>query len=100
LHLDEKTNDNEKALRDLMVMGIRYDLHHVERPNKRPYLPPACNSMSNAEKSAFLQVLKYLKVTDGYASNISRGVSMKDRNLFSLRVMMGMFYGRYFFNCS
>ena len=85
LNLDGKTKDNEKTRRDLMEMGIRHDLHPIERPNKKPYLPPACYTMSNAEKSAFLQVLKELKVPDGYASNISRGVSMKDRKLFNLK---------------
>jgi len=85
LNLDRKTKDNEKARRDLMEMGIRHDLHPIERPNREASLPPACYGMSNAEKSAFLQVLKELKVPDGYASNISRGVSMKDRKLFNLK---------------
>lgn len=85
LNLDGKIKDNEKARRDLMEMGIRHDLHPIERPNKKPYLPLACYSMSNTEKNAFLQVLKDLKAPNGYASNISRGVSMKDHKLFNLK---------------
>ncbi|XP_071724291.1 uncharacterized protein [Rutidosis leptorrhynchoides] len=76
LNLDGKTKDNEKARKDLMEMGIRCDLHLVECRNTKPYLPPACYTMSKTEKSMFLQVLKDLKVPDGYASNISRGVHL------------------------
>ncbi|GJY04667.1 zinc finger, CCHC-type containing protein [Tanacetum coccineum] len=85
LNLDGKTKDNENSRKDLMEMGIRHDLHLINRPNKKPYMPPACYTMSSAEKSNFLQVLKNLKVPDGYSSNISRGVSMKDRKLINLK---------------
>ena len=54
LNLDGKTKDNEKARSNLLEMGITHDLHPFQRPNKKSYLPPACYSMSNAEKSAFL----------------------------------------------
>ncbi|GJU24568.1 hypothetical protein Tco_1163189 [Tanacetum coccineum] len=85
LNLDGKTKDNENSRKDLMEMGIRHDLHLINRPNKKPYMPPACYTMSSVEKSNFLQVLKSLKVPDGYSSNISRGVSMKDRKLINLK---------------
>ncbi|GJS73633.1 zinc finger, CCHC-type containing protein [Tanacetum coccineum] len=52
-------------------------------------MPLACYTMSSAEKSNFLQVLKSLKVPDGYSSNISRGVSMKDRKLINLKIHDG-----------
>ncbi|GKA14187.1 putative transposase-associated domain-containing protein [Tanacetum coccineum] len=82
LNLDGKTKDNENARKD---MGIRHELHLINRPNKKSYMPLACYTMTNAEKSNFLQVLKDLKVPDGYSSNISRGVSLKDRKLFNLK---------------
>ena len=85
LSLDGKTKDNEKARKDLMEMGIRHDLHLIERHNGKVYSPPACYTMSNNEKTTFLQVLKDLKVPDGYASNILSGVSMKDRRLYNLK---------------
>ena len=85
LNLDGKTKDNENARKDLMEMGIRHDLHLINRPNKKSYVPLACYTMSNVEKSNFLQVLKDLKVPDGYASNISRCVSLKDRKLSNLK---------------
>ncbi|GJZ34253.1 putative transposase-associated domain-containing protein [Tanacetum coccineum] len=85
LNLDGKTKDNENARKDLMEIGIRHELHLINRPNKKSYMPLACYTMTNAEKSNFLQVLKDLKVPDGYSSNISRGVSLKDRKLYNLK---------------
>nr|GEW33570.1 hypothetical protein [Tanacetum cinerariifolium] len=64
---------------------VSNNLHLINRHNKKPYMPPACYTMSSAEKSNFLHVLKSLKVPDGYSSNISRGVSMKDRKLINLK---------------
>ncbi|GJZ37825.1 zinc finger, CCHC-type containing protein [Tanacetum coccineum] len=85
LNLDGKTKDNEKSRKDLMEMGIRHELHLKNHPNKKAYLPPACYTMTSVEKSNFLQILKNLKVPDGYASNISRGVSLKDRKIMNLK---------------
>ncbi|GJT68551.1 hypothetical protein Tco_1020031 [Tanacetum coccineum] len=85
MNWDGKSKDNENSRKDLKEMGIRHDLHVINLPNKKPYLPPACYSMSNVEKTSFLQVLKNLKVPDGYASNISRGVSLKDRKILNLK---------------
>ncbi|KAK9050231.1 hypothetical protein SSX86_030799 [Deinandra increscens subsp. villosa] len=85
LNIDGKSKDNENSRKDLMKKGIRHELHLIEQPNKKLYLPPACYTMSNVEKRNFLQVLKDLKVPDGYASNISRGVSLKDRRILNLK---------------
>ena len=85
LNVDGKSKDNEKARRDLMDMGIRPELHVIDHPNKKSYIPHACYTLSASEKSAFLQVLKDLKVPDGYASNISKGVNLKDRKLTNLK---------------
>ncbi|GJV69345.1 hypothetical protein Tco_1484854 [Tanacetum coccineum] len=80
-----KTKDNENTRKDLEEMGIRHDLHLINRPNGKPYLPPACYTMSPVEKSNFLQLLKDLKVPDGYSSNILRGVSLKDHKISNLK---------------
>nr|GFC90790.1 hypothetical protein [Tanacetum cinerariifolium] len=85
LGLDGKTKDNENTRKDLEEMGNRHDLHLINRPNGKPYLPPACYTMSPVEKSNFLQLLKDLKVPDGYSSNISRGVSVKDHKISNLK---------------
>nr|GEU94081.1 hypothetical protein [Tanacetum cinerariifolium] len=83
LGLDGK--DNKNTRKDLKEMGIRHDLHLINRPNEKPYLPPACYTMSPVEKSNFLQLLKDLKVPDGYSSNILRGVSVKDHKISNLK---------------
>ena len=41
--------------------------------------------MSSDDKERFLKVLKYLKVPDAYASNISRCVNLKHRKISNLK---------------
>lgn len=41
--------------------------------------------MYSNDKERFLKVLKYMKVLDGYASNISRCVNLKDRKISNLK---------------
>ena len=41
--------------------------------------------MTSSMRDGFLQVLKDVTVFDGYASNISRHVNMKERNIFGLK---------------
>ncbi|XP_038982201.1 uncharacterized protein LOC120110683 [Phoenix dactylifera] len=85
LNLEGKTKDNLKARLDLKDMGIRQELHPKEQPNDKYFIPPACYTMSTPEKDLFLTVLKNMKVPDGYASNISRCVNLKERKLTNLK---------------
>jgi len=85
LNLEGKSKDNEKARKDLQNMEIRAHLWLIENPNKKPYIPPAEYTMSSDDKERFLKVLKYLKVPDAYASNISRLVNLKDRKISNLK---------------
>lgn len=78
LNLDGKSKDNMKAHLDLKEMDIRHELHPQVHPNDRTYIPHACYTMSSREKDLFLIVLKNIKVPDGYASNISRCVNLKE----------------------
>ena len=48
-------------------------------------MPPALYSMSLEEKERFLKVLQKLRVPDGYGSNISRCVNLKQRKLLNLK---------------
>jgi hypothetical protein len=66
-----KTKDNLQACQDLQEMGLRPKLHLYIGDDKRMYLPPACRTMSTEDKTAFLKVLRDVRVPDGYASNIS-----------------------------
>ena len=54
-------------------------------PNDRTYIPHARYTMSSREKDLLLIVLKNIKVPDGYASNISRCVNLKERRLSNLK---------------
>ncbi|XP_020098574.1 uncharacterized protein LOC109717295 isoform X1 [Ananas comosus] len=66
-------------------MGIRHDLHPKVLSNNKIHIPEACYTMSSQEKVLFLMILKNLKVPDGYASNISRCVNLKERTLSNLK---------------
>jgi hypothetical protein len=85
LNLDGKTKDNLKARLDLVEKGIRSELHPQNIGSGRTYLPPACFSMVPKDKDEFLKVLKGIKVPDGYASNISRCIKLKQRKIGGLK---------------
>ncbi|CAN0904463.1 hypothetical protein LINGRAHAP2_LOCUS23106, partial [Linum grandiflorum] len=85
LDMDGKSKDNLKARKDLEEMGIRSDLHPIEQPNGKMLLPAASYTMSQAEKRRMLGVLKSVQVPDGYSSNVSRCVKIKERKLVGLK---------------
>ncbi|XP_071719148.1 uncharacterized protein [Rutidosis leptorrhynchoides] len=72
-----KTKDYLKGRRDLEEMGIRHELHLEPLSNGKVYLPPACFEKDKKEKEKFCNVLKEVKVPDGYAANISRCIQVK-----------------------
>ena len=76
-----KSKDNLKARKDLREMGIRKELWPDENGRYRPSL----FTMSNAKKDIFLRTLKNVTVPDGYSSNISRCIDLKQRKLFGLK---------------
>jgi len=82
LNLEEKSKDNLKARQDLQAMHIRPDLQPVLLPNGRYHVRPTLYNLSVDEKTSLLKVLKHLKVPDGYTSNISRCVNLKESKFF------------------
>ncbi|XP_028058422.1 uncharacterized protein LOC114262264 [Camellia sinensis] len=66
-------------------MGIRKALHPKKGVGNRYYLPPACFAMNNRERGLFCTLLKNIKVPDGYASNISRRVNLKQHSISGLK---------------
>jgi hypothetical protein len=74
LDIKEKTKDNAQARHDLQEMGLRLKLHPYTGDDRKTYLSPACHTMLNDDKTAFLKVLQDVRVPDGYASNIFRCV--------------------------
>ena len=78
LDVPGKTMDGLKARRDLVELNIRPELHPVEKPNGKYYLPPAAYTLTREEKMAFCNCLHGIKVPTGFCSNISNLVNMQE----------------------
>ena len=85
LNIDGKGKDNLNACLDLQLIGIRHPLHPQPRAGNKFYIPPLCFTLDNKDKDIVCKVLKEKKVPDGYASNISRRVNLKQRNISGLK---------------
>jgi len=85
LDIKGKTKDNLAARLDLQEMGLRPKLHPFTATNGKTYMPTACHTMSRENKEKFLKVLRNVRVPDGYASNISRCVRLKDLTIPGLK---------------
>ena len=85
LNLDGKTKDNLKACQDLKDMGIRSELRLEKARNDKTRMPHACYHMNVSEKDGFLQVLKDVRVPDGYSSNILCCVKLKERKISGMK---------------
>ena len=85
LKLDDKTKDNLKACQDLKNVGIRSELHLEKVGNDQTHMPHACYHMNASEKDGSLQVLKDVRVLDGYFSNISHCVKLKERKISGIK---------------
>jgi hypothetical protein len=83
--LDGKSKDNLQARKDLQEMNIREDLHPQEKPSGKFYLPPARFAMSKSERQTFCEVLRDIKVPDGYSGNISKSVNCAEGKLIGLK---------------
>ncbi|KAL6321680.1 hypothetical protein AAG906_031189 [Vitis piasezkii] len=84
LNIPGKTKDGLNSRLDLVEMGLRCELGPRFESN-RTYLPPACYTLSKAEKKVFCQTLSQLKVPEGYCSNMRNLVSMEDLKLYGLK---------------
>jgi hypothetical protein len=77
--------DRGVTRKDLQEMGLRPKLHPYTAENGKMYMPPACHTISNDDKTAFLKVLRDVRMHDSYALNISRCVQIKERMMSSLK---------------
>ncbi|GJZ86711.1 uncharacterized protein Tco_0658321 [Tanacetum coccineum] len=83
---ERKTKDAVKVRKDMEAMKITPELAPREIVGKTStYLPPACYTMSKAEKTKFCQWLSEIKVPSGYSANIKKLVSMQDLKLFGMK---------------
>ncbi|XP_060182268.1 uncharacterized protein LOC132611929 [Lycium barbarum] len=83
LNVNGKIKDTLNSQMDLQAMNIKKELHPIKRGDKYE-LPTACYTLSPEEKHNFFTFLKNLKVPDGFSSNISQCVNLKDRKLSGL----------------
>jgi hypothetical protein len=83
--LDGKTKDNLQARLDLVDMNIRADLHPQVKDSGKLYLPPARFGMSKSERRVFCDVIRNIKVPDGYCRNISKCVNVAEGKIIGLK---------------
>jgi hypothetical protein len=85
LYIKGKTKDNLRARQDLKEMGLRPKLHPYTAIDGKTYMPAACHTMSKDNKTHFLRVFRNVRVPDGYASNVSCCVRLKERTISGLK---------------
>ncbi|XP_027156247.1 uncharacterized protein LOC113757030 [Coffea eugenioides] len=85
LDIEDKAKDHYNSRRDLREMGIRKELHPIETEPRKVYLPPSSFAMDKKQKTMFCNVLKKVKVPDGYAANVSRCVRVKPPRISGLK---------------
>ena len=84
LSIQGKTKYGLNTHQDLAEMGIRSQLHPWS-DGKKIYLPSACHTLSIKEKISFCHCLHWVKVLQGYYSNIKSIVQLKDLKLVGLK---------------
>ena len=85
LNIEGKTKDTLQSRLDLKYLQIREHLHPIE-DGATIKIPPASFRLSATEKEDFLKVLASVKVPDGYASNITRCVQLRERKINGLKM--------------
>ncbi|GJT81279.1 protein exportin 1A [Tanacetum coccineum] len=89
LNIPGKTKDGVNAQKDMVEMGIKNELAPQVTNGTKMYLPPACYTLSKAEKTSFCVCLHGVKVPSGYSANIKNLVSMKDLKLLEGSIVQG-----------
>ncbi|GJR45615.1 retrovirus-related pol polyprotein from transposon TNT 1-94 [Tanacetum coccineum] len=84
LHVPGKIKDGVNARLDLAELGVKPELFAMQEEYKTT-LPPAGYTLTNAEKDTFCETLHNIRVPQGYCSNFSSLVNLKDRKLIGLK---------------
>ncbi|WMV09410.1 hypothetical protein MTR67_002795 [Solanum verrucosum] len=84
MNVKGKTKDTIKTRLDLQEMNIRPELHPIKNGEKIE-VPTACYTLSPEDKHKLCLFLKNLKVPDGFSSNISQCVNLKDHKISGLK---------------
>ncbi|XP_026459726.1 uncharacterized protein LOC113360430 [Papaver somniferum] len=78
------TKDGLNARKDLVRLGLKSELH-PKTDDKGTILPAACYTLTTEEKDIFLETLFELRVPEGYCSDFSTLVNLKERKLIGLK---------------
>ncbi|GJQ92772.1 putative transposon, En/Spm-like protein [Tanacetum coccineum] len=84
LHVPGKTKDGLNARLDLAELGVKPELFTMQDEDKKT-LPRAGYTLTNAKKDIFCETLHNIKVPEGYCSNFSSLLNLKDRKLIGLK---------------
>ncbi|GJS15558.1 hypothetical protein Tco_0410030 [Tanacetum coccineum] len=84
LNVPVKTKDGMNARLDLAELGIKLELFARKEEDKTT-LPPTGYTLTNAKKDIFCETLSNIRVPQGYCSNFSSLVSLKDRKLIGFK---------------
>ena len=66
-------------------MGIISEFHLEKVGNDKKRMPSAYYHINASENDGFLHVLKYIRVLDGYSSNISRCIKLKEPKISGMK---------------
>jgi len=84
MNIKGKTTDTIKMHLDIRKMVLRSTLNlSKDRDNLK--MPPTPYTLSPLERRMFCQFLKEIKVSDGFSSNISYCINMKETKIFGLK---------------
>ncbi|XP_042939375.1 uncharacterized protein LOC122274399 [Carya illinoinensis] len=84
MNIPGKTKYNINSRRDLEILGFRKELH-LKYDGERVTMPQALYTLHGDEKKKFCEWLVDVKFPDGFASNISHCVSVRDCRISGLK---------------
>ncbi|XP_021730018.1 uncharacterized protein LOC110696987 [Chenopodium quinoa] len=80
-HISQKNKDNVSARQDLVELNLMPELQPIEFKDGSEEFPRSRFWMSLEQKHKFCQVIKNAKLPQGYASNLSRCVQVRERKI-------------------
>ena len=78
LDIQGKMKDNLEACEDLKEIDLRQQFHLYTTENGKTYILVACHTMSNENKTNFLQVLKDVGVLDDMPQTYSNVYNLRN----------------------
>uniref|UniRef100_A0A803N597 Transposase n=1 Tax=Chenopodium quinoa TaxID=63459 RepID=A0A803N597_CHEQI len=80
-YISQKNKDNVSARQDLVELNLMPELQPIEFKDGSEEFPRSRFWMSLEQKHKFCQVIKNAKLPQGYASNLSRCVQVRERKI-------------------